>query len=1850
MKKKNVRIKFTPMIVLLAMLGTLGLASCGKDKPTTSSQEQVSSESSSSSSSSSSAPSSSTSTSTSSSSSSSTTSSTEPSKEVFSVTFDPLDGKMAGETTISVEDGKMVTKPSDPIKIGYKFIEWQYNGEAYDFSKPVTKSITLVASYDVDNKTYTIRFNTDGGSDVESITGLKRNETGSAPATVPTKEGFEFEAWQYNGKIYTFTEPVTSNITLVARWKVAKFNVTFNTNGGSLVATQSVEYGRKATMPATPTKENATFVGWYVKGTDVEFDFDTPVKEAISLEARWINSYTVTFLNPDASLTDQKVITFITKENTNINEQYQANSDIVSPSSGYSHEKYWKFLGWYIEGKEEKFDPTMPITENITVYAKWDKYYYVAFSESDYEEIVVHEGDYATRPADKADKYGHPFDEWYYSGEVFDFENTPITSNMVLTARYKYFLKFNTTGGSTIEQQVIGYGKYGTQPDDPTRAHYYFVGWYNSGREYNFEASAITGDITLTARWLYVFNGDGTKDSPYLLENDLDVTYFSKYVNSDAQDSRNGVIYKDAYYKLANDITLASEFTPVDGFNGTFDGSSHKISNININTNGLKNVGFFGSLNQNSVVKNLTLDNVVITGTKASNANIGLFAGMIDNAMVYGISVNGEITLNQNLLERAVIGGLAGYVSESDIYACKVTAVINGGNLVGGIAGYVQSSSNINSVYVTENSKLQLYRTGSKAGLVGYIDSTSYVISSISLAKLVNSIYTSQADSKTNELSFNNSQIINCGSTKADLSAINWNEEDWNTDDYTLKNVPDTHNKVRVSFGHMANGVFTEDDFKEVEFGSKTTFDPVEGPAGYVFSGYKVNGKKYDENAIICQNLQLVASYESYENMLGEWKYSDTQWFKLSVSGSGSLMAQASVYNGLYDTTGSNFETIGLTYKESKIEELQYVTYNSYGEASITGKFYNGVVIYFTSRSATVGSDEQEYRLYLQRVNVLGYDKAFMRLEHLNKNEWELTIDKMLTQNTDFTGYFVNKNNSSEKLLVKAPYIYDKTVYDSPVTYEAATATDKCSYNPFLYMGIKDHEDGVYGFTLLDSRGNSIAEYIYLEETGLVKIYDYDTAKEVSINLTESFEYMNARWFDEQGGWDYVYSDENTLDFNAKDPIHVYEMPARNHMMYVDEEAHTITIDGVTYPYEKTNNEEGVATLSFTDNEGTTYNFWADYEYNYLLGLSYSLTCQKKTADGVVSVEHWENYDFLVNNTWVESAPEAKDKMNNIGEIKVTKTQIKVGNHDYVDYDYVFITDCDGIPGMEITTFSYMRFILDDTTYYVRQYKYTGYLMFYYEDPDNAGHLISKRFEDLAGFKYWDKAYDGAWIATDQSDEISIDVPNKLVNNEASFTYSWYIPTEADQEILGYNTRFYNRVIEFTLNGVEYQFRATYVRYGYGYLFSKQSDGTYKFVKEYFGRNILDKLVGNWTYYTATSTETITVKYTKGQGYTAIYNGEEMEASLAWNSYSALPVISYRVDNGEKIELIHLVYSGEYGYDLMYAYDYDSYDAIYDSSSEDMVYEYTTKYLYFKDTTIKSVIEQMSGTWTNGEMTVTIKSDEIYVTEPDFDPATLSIYYIYDLPNSLMDQYVVIMMGVDKDGNVNYMFYYYHHYLSATHATGEETTTGGSLIKKEDTTVFNGDFVSLGINESHSFHFDGTNLSVDDKTFDVDYVTYGYAQLTDGRIVPYMTFDDIVDLNQTTMTAIVRQCTIYYIDGVLDLTLTDTYVTIGSVNGSIGIVSYDKVINILEDEIFYDSNLISYNGLYEIKTTTGNVYLALNDGYVYINGAKIEASITLLADNSLQVVFEYANAKYYLTAGINAFGELVYSVYQLQEL
>lgn len=76
------------------------------------------------------------------------------------------------------------------------------------------------------------------------------------------------------------------------------FTVTFDTDGGSTVAAQTVKEGEKATRPANPTKTDFEFDNWYTAKTGGEvFDFDKKVTGDVTVYARWtaVSAKTVTF-------------------------------------------------------------------------------------------------------------------------------------------------------------------------------------------------------------------------------------------------------------------------------------------------------------------------------------------------------------------------------------------------------------------------------------------------------------------------------------------------------------------------------------------------------------------------------------------------------------------------------------------------------------------------------------------------------------------------------------------------------------------------------------------------------------------------------------------------------------------------------------------------------------------------------------------------------------------------------------------------------------------------------------------------------------------------------------------------------------------------------------------------------------------------------------------------------------------------------------------------------------------------------------------------------------------------------------------------------------------------------------------------------------------------------------------------------------------------------------------------------------------------------------------------------------------------------------------------------------------
>ena len=64
---------------------------------------------------------------------------------------------------------------------------------------------------------YTVRFDSDGGSDVKSIS-VNKNTRATAPAD-PKKDGKSFAGWYLNDQLFNFDTPITSDITLKAKWE-----------------------------------------------------------------------------------------------------------------------------------------------------------------------------------------------------------------------------------------------------------------------------------------------------------------------------------------------------------------------------------------------------------------------------------------------------------------------------------------------------------------------------------------------------------------------------------------------------------------------------------------------------------------------------------------------------------------------------------------------------------------------------------------------------------------------------------------------------------------------------------------------------------------------------------------------------------------------------------------------------------------------------------------------------------------------------------------------------------------------------------------------------------------------------------------------------------------------------------------------------------------------------------------------------------------------------------------------------------------------------------------------------------------------------------------------------------------------------------------------------------------------------------------------------------------------------------------------------------------------------------------------------------------------------------------------
>lgn len=234
-------------------------------------------------------------------------------------------------------------------------------------------------------------------------------------------------------------------------------------------------------------------------------------------------------------------------------------------------------------------------------------------------------------------------------------------------------------------------------------------------------------------------SGNGEKGSEYIITKPRHLKNVSKYL--------------DKHYKQTADIDLAGvDFSPISAdlaanvyagnFTGVYDAGKgnivdtdtkrssgqYKIKNWTFNKGANTNCGLFASIGAEGIVRNVSIENPVITGKAKVGAVAGNCLGKVISCHTTGST--GRLNTAATAEAEVHLGGVVGYLSEKgEVSFCSNTATIEGSaGCVAGVVGMVMRDSNnapfisycINNGNVICNSKSPLGGVvGSMAGTVG---------------------------------------------------------------------------------------------------------------------------------------------------------------------------------------------------------------------------------------------------------------------------------------------------------------------------------------------------------------------------------------------------------------------------------------------------------------------------------------------------------------------------------------------------------------------------------------------------------------------------------------------------------------------------------------------------------------------------------------------------------------------------------------------------------------------------------------------------------------------------------------------------------------------------------------------------------------------------------------------------------------------------------------------------------------------------------------------------------------------------------------------------------------------------
>lgn len=206
-------------------------------------------------------------------------------------------------------------------------------------------------------------------------------------------------------------------------------------------------------------------------------------------------------------------------------------------------------------------------------------------------------------------------------------------------------------------------------------------------------------------------DGSGTflgnsESSPILIENAEQLAYLAEQVNG-------GNKYSGKYFKLASNIYLKGhDWTPIGGddayFSGSFDGNGKTIYGMKVNATA--KAGLFGNV-QSASIKNVTIKAAV---SVCAGSYAALLCSRAKETTISGCSVSGSVESGGNN-----VGGVVGYLIDSEMIGCIAKVTVKGKACVGGIVGR-EAAGKISNCSLTDG--IVEGSGNSVGGVVGWLE------------------------------------------------------------------------------------------------------------------------------------------------------------------------------------------------------------------------------------------------------------------------------------------------------------------------------------------------------------------------------------------------------------------------------------------------------------------------------------------------------------------------------------------------------------------------------------------------------------------------------------------------------------------------------------------------------------------------------------------------------------------------------------------------------------------------------------------------------------------------------------------------------------------------------------------------------------------------------------------------------------------------------------------------------------------------------------------------------------------------------------------------------------------------